>query len=66
MSKVSDYSKFHTVRNLIDNSAETYGKKPFIKYLVDDEIIEKSFCFVYVCCNVMRLYSVWHYFRVGR
>ena len=43
MSKVSDYSKFHTVRDLIDNSAETYGKKPFIKYLIDDEIIEKSF-----------------------
>ena len=43
MSKVSDYSKFHTVRDLIDNSAEIYGKKPFIKYLVDDEIIEKSF-----------------------
>ena len=37
------YSKIHTVRDLIDNSAETYGKKAFIKYLVNDDIIEKSF-----------------------
>ena len=43
MDKATYYAKFRTVRDLIDNSAETYGKKPFIKYLVDDEIIEKSF-----------------------
>lgn len=43
MDKATYYSKFRTVRDLIDNSAETYGEKPFIKFLVDDEIIEKSF-----------------------
>lgn len=37
------YSKIHTVRDLIDNSAALYGEKPFIKYLIGDEIIEKSF-----------------------
>ncbi|MGN0573537.1 MAG: AMP-binding protein [Acutalibacteraceae bacterium] len=41
--KKNDYSKIHTVRDLIDNSADLYGKKPFIKYLIGDEIIEKSF-----------------------
>ena len=42
MKKV-DYSKIHTVRDLIDNSAETYGDKSFIKYLSGEKIIEKSF-----------------------
>lgn len=43
MKKTNDYSKIHTVRDLIDNSAEVYGTKPFIKYLMGEEIIEKSF-----------------------
>ena len=37
------YEKIHTVRDLIDNSAELYGDKPFIKYLKGEEIVEKSF-----------------------
>ena len=37
------YSRIHTVRDLIDNSADLYGRKPFIKYLIGEEIIEKSF-----------------------
>ena len=39
----SFYEKIHTVRDLIDNSAELYGDKPFIKYLKGEQIIEKSF-----------------------
>ncbi len=37
------YSRIHTVRDLIDNSAEMYGNKTFIKYFDGDNIIEKSF-----------------------
>ncbi len=37
------YSKIHTVRDLIDNSANVYGNKTFIKYQSGDEIVEKSF-----------------------
>ena len=37
------YERIHTVRDLIDNSAELYGDKPFIKYLKGEEIVEKSF-----------------------
>lgn len=43
MDKATYYSKFHTVRDLIDNSANLYGTKPFIKYLIGEEIVEKSF-----------------------
>ena len=43
MSSFDFYSKIHTVRDLIDNSAEMYGDKAFIKYLVGDEVVEKSF-----------------------
>lgn len=43
MQKTIDYSKLHTVRDLLNNSAELFGSKPFIKYLAGDEIIEKSF-----------------------
>ena len=43
MSRFDYYSKIHTVRDLLDNSAETYGEKPFIKYLANEEIVEKSF-----------------------
>ncbi len=43
MKKTVDYSKLHTVRDLLDNSAELFGSKPFIKYLAGEEIIEKSF-----------------------
>ncbi len=42
MSKV-DYSKLHTVRDLIDNSAEMFGAKPFIKYFAGEEVVAKSF-----------------------
>lgn len=37
------YSRIHTVRDLIDNSAEMYGEKTFIKYFEGEDIIEKSF-----------------------
>ena len=37
------YTKIHTVRDLIDNSAETFGEKTFIKYMDGEEIVEKSF-----------------------
>lgn len=37
------YSKIHTVRDLIDNSAALYGDKAFIKYRLGEEIVEKSF-----------------------
>lgn len=37
------YSKIHTVRDLIDNGAEMYGEKAFIKYFNGDNVIEKSF-----------------------
>ncbi|MBQ9851185.1 MAG: AMP-binding protein [Clostridia bacterium] len=37
------YASIHTVRDLIDSSAERFGDKAFIKYLSGDEIIEKSF-----------------------
>ena len=37
------YSKIHTVRDLIDNSAELYGNKTFIKYERNDKIVQKSF-----------------------
>ena len=38
------YEQFHTVRDLIDISAERFADKPFIKYLnSNDEIVEKSF-----------------------
>ncbi len=37
------YSKINTVRDLIENSAAFYGKKAFIKYCMNEEIIEKSF-----------------------
>ncbi len=43
MSSFDFYSKIHTVRDLIDNSAEMYGDKAFIKYLIGDEVVEKSF-----------------------
>ncbi len=43
MNRQNFYSKIHTVRDLIDNSAELYGTKPFIKYFCGDEIKEKSF-----------------------
>lgn len=42
MSKV-DYSKLHTVRDLLENSANVFGEKTFIKYFDGDEIAEKSF-----------------------
>ena len=32
-----------TLREIIDNSAAKYGSKTFIKYLKDDEIVEKSY-----------------------
>ncbi len=41
--KMNDYSRLRSVRDLIDNSAQLYGTKPFIKYLIGEEIIEKSF-----------------------
>ena len=37
------YSKIHTVRDLLDNGAEMYGDKTFIKYFKGEEIVEKSF-----------------------
>lgn len=37
------YESIHTVRDLIDSSAERFGDKAFIKYLNGDEIVEKSF-----------------------
>lgn len=37
------YSRIHTVRDLIDNSAEMYGEKTFIKYFKGEEVVEKSF-----------------------
>ncbi len=37
------YERIRTIRDLIDNSAEMYGNKTFIKYLSGDDIIEKSF-----------------------
>lgn len=37
------YAEIRNVRDLIDSSAERYGDKPFIKYMKDDEVIEKSF-----------------------
>ena len=37
------YSRIHTVRDLIDNSAEMYGEKAFIKYFKGEEVVEKSF-----------------------
>ncbi len=37
------YAKIRTVRDLIDNSAELYGNKTFIKYLDGEKIVEKSF-----------------------
>lgn len=37
------YSKINTVRDLIDNSAEMYGDKTFIKYCRGEEVVEKSF-----------------------
>lgn len=43
MSSFDFYSKLHTVRDLLDNSADTYGEKPFIKYLDGEKIEEKSF-----------------------
>ncbi len=41
---VKFYEQFHTVRDLIDISAERFADKPFIKYLnSNDEVVEKSF-----------------------
>ncbi len=37
------YEKIHTVRDLIDNSAEMYKDKTFIKYFDGEKVIEKSF-----------------------
>lgn len=37
------YYKIHTVRDLIDNSADMYGEKAFIKYFDGEKVIEKSF-----------------------
>lgn len=37
------YSKIHTVRDLLDNSVELFGDRTFIKYMLGEEIIEKSF-----------------------
>ena len=33
------YENIHTVRDMIDNSAEKFGNKVFIKYFDGDEII---------------------------
>ena len=43
MDNAKYYAKIHTVRYLIDNSAEKFGKKPFIKCVLGDEVFEKSF-----------------------
>ena len=41
---VKFYEQFHTVRDLIDISAERFTNKPFIKYVDGNgEIVEKSF-----------------------
>ncbi len=37
------YSKIHTVRDLIDNSAEMYGEKSLIKNFDGEDVVEKSF-----------------------
>lgn len=37
------YKNIHTVRDLIDNSAKVFAYKPSIKYMVGDDIVEKSF-----------------------
>lgn len=37
------YANIHTVRDMLDNSAEKFGKKAFIKYFDGDEIVEKDF-----------------------
>lgn len=44
IAQVNDiYANIHTVRDVLDNSAKLYAEKAFIKYLKDNEIIEKSF-----------------------
>lgn len=42
-SNRSFYSKIHNVRDLIESSAERYGDKPFIKYVKEECVVEKSF-----------------------
>ena len=46
---VKFYEQFHTVRDLIDISAERFTNKPFIKYVDGNgEIVEKKELFLHI------------------